>query len=234
MTVAEPDSNRARLSVEPLEGREAPGGWGCWGGGWDGWSNWWNRSDSGSDNGQCQSSRDNGGNDGGWRHRGGSDCGNDRSDCGRSWWGGCRADNPPPPTDCPKPPPPCQPPAPPPAASPSTISGLTYQDDNRNGLFDAGEPLLPDVTVTLSGTNQAGQAVNVTVTTDANGVYTFNNLDAGTYSIQATPPTGLLTGHSVAGSFGGTPADNAINNVGVPAGQTSGGYDIGFETPRPR
>ncbi len=40
-----------------------------------------------------------------------------------------------------------------------------YQDTNGNGVVDAGEPLL------------------ATTTTDANGVYTFNNLPAGTYVV---------------------------------------------------
>ena len=40
-----------------------------------------------------------------------------------------------------------------------------YQDTNGNGVVDAGEPLL------------------ATTTTDANGVYSFNNLPAGTYVV---------------------------------------------------
>src|SRR4051812_35542811 len=148
MTIAEPDSRRAILSVEPLEGRAAPGAWGCWGGGWDGWSNWGHRSDSWSGDSQCRSAPDDSCGGGGRRHGDWADGGRSRSDCGRAWPGadrGCRSEATPPPAECPKPPPPCQQP---PTTTPSQLGGIVYQDDNRNGHFEPNEPLLADVTLT--------------------------------------------------------------------------------------
>jgi hypothetical protein len=222
MTIAETDACRARLSIEPLEGREAPGGWGGCGGGWDWWSNWSHRSASWSGESQYRSYRDDS-SDRGWRrHRG-------WSDWGRTCAPVVECPEPPPPA-CPTPPPPGQPPT----TSPSQLGGIAYQDTNRNGTFQPGEPLLEGVAIVLTGTNQAGAPVSAMATSDVNGAYTFNGLEPGTYSIQATPPEGLLTGHSAFGTFGGTLAENAVNDIPVPAGESATGYDFGFEEPRPR
>lgn len=65
----------------------------------------------------------------------------------------------------------------------SAISGYVFQDNNGNGVKDAGENFLAGVTVTLSGTASA------TTTTDANGFYSFNNLStAGNYTVTVTQP----------------------------------------------
>ncbi len=62
-----------------------------------------------------------------------------------------------------------------------------------NGVVRDGSTGAPlnNVTVTLLGTaTDAGGANPQTTTTDANGLYVFRNLDAGTYKIAATAPTG--------------------------------------------
>ena len=62
-----------------------------------------------------------------------------------------------------------------------------------NGIVRDGATGAPlnNVTVTLLGTaTDAGGANPQTTTTDANGLYVFRNLDAGTYKIAATAPTG--------------------------------------------
>ena len=55
------------------------------------------------------------------------------------------------------------------AMSSSSISGAVYCDDNNDGIRQAGEVGLGGVTVTLTGTNDIGQPVNLSTTTDANG-----------------------------------------------------------------
>ncbi len=62
-----------------------------------------------------------------------------------------------------------------------------------NGIVRDGSTGAPlnNVTVTLLGTaTDAGGANPTTTTTDANGLYVFRNLDAGTYKIAATAPAG--------------------------------------------
>lgn len=117
----------------------------------------------------------------------------------------------------------------PPPVTTSTIGGFAYVDVDRSGDFNAGDQLLPGVTIAITG---AG-GVNTTTTTGSDGSYSFGSLAAGTYSVTATLPDGLLTGHSAAGSFGGNLADNAVLNIPVPIGQSSNGYNFGFEEPRP-
>lgn len=58
------------------------------------------------------------------------------------------------------------------------IDGNVYLDTNENGIIDAGDELLPDIDVVLltdTGTN-AGSDL-----TDADGLFTFDNVPAGNY-----------------------------------------------------
>ncbi len=98
-------------------------------------------------------------------------------------------------------------------------------------MYTAGEPLLPGVPVTLTGTTAAGLAVNMTATTDANGAYNFGTLAAGNYTISVTTPDGYVPGHSQVGAFGGTPGENTVTGIAVVAGQSSAGYNFGMEVP---
>ena len=65
----------------------------------------------------------------------------------------------------------------------SLIRGQVYTDVNQNGIRDAGEVVIPGVTVNLL--NAAGTVINTT-TTDANGAYRFNSLSSGVYTVQET------------------------------------------------
>ncbi|MGB4805832.1 MAG: SdrD B-like domain-containing protein, partial [Anaerolineae bacterium] len=53
------------------------------------------------------------------------------------------------------------------------VSGHVFHDANSNGVFDAGETPLPNVTVTLTGADLNGNPVSLTTTTDAAGEYEF-------------------------------------------------------------
>ncbi|WP_457395010.1 SdrD B-like domain-containing protein, partial [Roseateles sp. P5_E1] len=60
-----------------------------------------------------------------------------------------------------------------------------------------GEAGIAGVSIRLSGTDAYGQAVNLTVTTDANGQYRFDNLapaDAAGYTVLEVQPTGYANG----------------------------------------
>ena len=69
----------------------------------------------------------------------------------------------------------------------STITGRVYYDANQDGVFDAGDSGIANVTVTLRDGN--GTVVG-TQTTGPTGGYTFVNLPAGTYTITETQPPG--------------------------------------------
>jgi len=61
---------------------------------------------------------------------------------------------------------------------------------------DGGETGIANVTLTLTGTDDLGNAVNTTTTTAANGSYTFGTLRPGTYTINETQPAGFLDGRT--------------------------------------
>jgi uncharacterized repeat protein (TIGR01451 family) len=69
----------------------------------------------------------------------------------------------------------------------NNISGTVFEDQNHNGLREAGEPLLPNVTITLTGT------ASLTTTTDSSGAYSFNNLSPGAYTVTETDPSGYIS-----------------------------------------
>jgi hypothetical protein len=106
-----------------------------------------------------------------------------------------------------------------PAAVPQgTISGVVFQDDNNDGVQDTGEVGISGVEVVLTGTDVYGNAVNVTVQTDANGVYTFNGLVAGTYAVAQVQPTGFEDGIDT-GDPSFTVGNDIMSNIQLGFGQ---------------
>lgn len=101
------------------------------------------------------------------------------------------------------------------------LSGRVYVDANRNGLFDAGEAGVPNVTINLTGTTTAGLAVNQTATTDANGAYTFNDLTIGTYTIVQVQPANYRSSATNVGTINGvatgTGTENQIATINLTA-----------------
>ncbi|MEZ4949926.1 MAG: SdrD B-like domain-containing protein [Saprospiraceae bacterium] len=73
---------------------------------------------------------------------------------------------------------------------PAMITGLAWNDLNENGLQDFGEPNFANVPVSLSGTNDLGQNISLNTTTRTNGLYDFDGLRGGTYTVTFTPPGG--------------------------------------------
>jgi SdrD B-like domain len=103
-------------------------------------------------------------------------------------------------------------------ASPGSLSGFVYIDQNNNGVKDAGEPGVASMTVTLTGTDNQGHAVNLTQTTGADGSYRFANLLPGTYSLTESGADNFLDGKDSAGSQGGTVGHDTITNIVLGAG----------------
>jgi len=60
-------------------------------------------------------------------------------------------------------------------------------DVNGNGQRDQGDRPLSGVTVVLA--DETGQVIT-TLTTDAGGRYSFENLPAGVYQLRVRPPAG--------------------------------------------
>ena len=110
----------------------------------------------------------------------------------------------------------------------ATISGSTYIDANNDGIFQGGETAQPGVTITLTGTDDLGNAVSATTTSNASGAYSFANLRPGTYAVTETQPAGLLDGRDTAGTLGGSTAVNdTISAITIGSGQTTSGNNFG-------
>ncbi|TMF06025.1 MAG: tandem-95 repeat protein, partial [Chloroflexi bacterium] len=71
----------------------------------------------------------------------------------------------------------------------ASIAGTVYNDLNGNGSFDTGEPGVVGISVTYGG---GTPATSGTATTGSGGAYTINGLQAGTYTIDYTPPSGFV------------------------------------------
>ena len=111
----------------------------------------------------------------------------------------------------------------------SSLSGRIYVDSNNDGTGQSTERGVPGVTVSLTGnTTNGNTAVNQTRTTDANGEYSFTNLEQGTYAVASGSATDLTfraaNPGTPGGGIAGTQQITAINL----AGTNSTANNVGF------
>src|SRR5205814_557705 len=75
---------------------------------------------------------------------------------------------------------------------PAKLGDFVWVDTNGNGIQNSGEPGIAGVTLTLTGTTNAGGSVSATATTTSTGYYQFPNLAPGSYTV--TVDTGNFSG----------------------------------------
>jgi cyclophilin family peptidyl-prolyl cis-trans isomerase len=109
------------------------------------------------------------------------------------------------------------------------VSGIVFVDANNNGVHDAGEALVPGVSVTLSGSTNLGAAVNSTTTTDANGEYIFFQVQPGTYTLTRGPVNNFPDGPAILGNLGGTVGTDTISAIAVMEGQAAVNYSFSVQ-----
>ncbi len=88
--------------------------------------------------------------------------------------------------------------------TPSSLSGTVFEDFNDDGQIDFGEEGIANVLITLTGTDDLGDAVSQSQLTDSDGAYVFLNLRPGNYTITETQPSGYAQGIDSVGTAGGT------------------------------
>ena len=107
---------------------------------------------------------------------------------------------------------------------PSSISGRVIADANANGVFDAGDHVLPGVTVHL---RDASGSLMATIQTDAQGRYSFDRLTPGVYGVEEIQPEGYFDSVDVVGSEGGTLlAPDSIIDITLVSATDAVSYDF--------
>lgn len=88
----------------------------------------------------------------------------------------------------------------------ASISGKVFLDRNNNGVQDGPQEAgLANVPIVIAGVDDRGAAVDVKLTTGADGGYSAADLRPGTYTItEPTQPLDTTNGQTIAGSAGGT------------------------------
>ena len=115
---------------------------------------------------------------------------------------------------------------------PASIGDFVWNDLDKDGIQDAGEPGFAGVTVALQ--DASGKTV-ATTTTDANGLYQFTGLAAGDYRIAFTAPDGFEASPRQQGADPAIDSDGLISDVvSLAPGETDATIDGGFfENPPP-
>jgi len=89
----------------------------------------------------------------------------------------------------------------------ASIGNVVWNDSNNDGRQDAGELGIPNNVVSLSG-----PAGSMSVATNVSGLYSFNDLCAGTYVVCADTPAGFQSSPTDAAG------DDAVDSDGTPNG----------------
>ncbi len=112
-----------------------------------------------------------------------------------------------------------------------SIGDTVFYDADGNGYQSPGERGLPGVRVTLQGDfDNDGTIEAVTTTTDGNGVYLFDNLTAGNYTIYVDTTT-LPDGMAQTADPDATLDNQSL--VTLAAGETNLAQDFGYSGPSP-
>ncbi len=109
----------------------------------------------------------------------------------------------------------------------SSIGDFVWNDKNTNGIQDAGEPGIANVTVKITYPDGVTTATTVT---DANGIYHFTALAPGVHKITFTTPAGFTPSAANQGSDDTKDSDpiSGTASVTVNAGTINNTIDAGF------
>lgn len=122
-----------------------------------------------------------------------------------------------------------------PTAAPSSIGDFVWNDTNRDGIQDSGEPGIEGVNVTLLDAELCEVAATKT---GADGRYLFACLTPGDYVVKFVPPAGMVFTRQDVGDEDACDSDanrttGRTNQIALGAGETQDGWDAGFIVPQP-
>ena len=110
---------------------------------------------------------------------------------------------------------------------PASVSGNVYVDSNNDGIKQSTEKGIAGTKVTLTGTDDLGNSVQLTTMTNCKGAYSFGNLRPGTYTITETQPAGYLDGKDTIGTQGGTAGNDVLSGIVLASGVKGTGNNFG-------
>ncbi|MEW6486261.1 MAG: SdrD B-like domain-containing protein, partial [Pseudomonadota bacterium] len=110
------------------------------------------------------------------------------------------------------------------AQDPRGISGTLWEDDDADGVIDAGENGLEGVTIDLLD----GSTVVASTSTDSNGDYSFSGLTPITYTVRITDTLGVLSGYETTYEF--DPPFDGEGDADLSGGDETGA-DFGYREP---
>jgi sugar lactone lactonase YvrE len=113
----------------------------------------------------------------------------------------------------------------------SSLSGVVWEDFNDDGQVDFGENGISGVKVTLTGTDDLGNAVSLSQTTDGDGAYVFLNLRPGKYTLTEAQPAGYTQGLDSVGTAGGSLSATDRFSVALGLGVNGLNYNYGEQPP---
>lgn len=117
----------------------------------------------------------------------------------------------------------------------ASVGDKVWEDTNGNGIFEPGEPGISGIMVSLNGTDVFGNNVAEITETNANGLYRFQALTPGTYSVSLAQAADYMASPLQQGND--NTADSDIDNqlVTAPfqlvAGQNNLSIDAGLYRP---
>ncbi|MFN3192093.1 MAG: collagen binding domain-containing protein [Aureliella sp.] len=117
--------------------------------------------------------------------------------------------------------------------STSSIEGSVYLDIDQNDQHGSTDGPIAGLQVILSGIDDQGDAVRRETTTDFDGIYRFEDLRPGVYSLESEIISGFDVGSSTIGTFqSGTSVNYGFTGIQIPAGGTGLDYNIGHTDPK--
>jgi hypothetical protein len=112
------------------------------------------------------------------------------------------------------------------------IGDFVWEDANENGIQDAGELGIENVTIGLEGVDGYGNMVSTTTNTDPLGKYFFDVIP-GNYQLTFNVPTGFLPSPNAQGADASLDSDpdpltNQTSTFSISAGVNNTNIDAGF------
>lgn len=116
----------------------------------------------------------------------------------------------------------------------ASLGDFVWEDTNKNGIQDAGEVGIPNVTVLLDGTMNDGSTFTQRSTgTTSTGEYAFYNLQPGKYKVKFNKPTNYTASPANQGTDNQKDSDanintGIVNNITINSGANNKSIDAGF------